>query len=103
MLPVLPYLFGDGMLVDSSLQLLQLCSNGSELRRSHCLTQDLPTVPAIVRLGQFNPPREKFVHVLVVAPAALGPQSAPGALSSHTEALHCLFSGKESQLLRKKH
>lgn len=45
-LPALPYLFGDSMLVDSALQLLQLCSNGSELCCPHCLTQDLPTVPA---------------------------------------------------------
>lgn len=45
-LPVLPYLFGDSMLVDSALQLLQLCSNGSKLCCSHGLTQDLPTVSA---------------------------------------------------------
>lgn len=45
-LPALPYLFGDSVLVDSALELLQLCSNGSELCCPHCLTQDLPTVPA---------------------------------------------------------
>ncbi|KAL2302444.1 hypothetical protein Nmel_009873 [Mimus melanotis] len=50
-LPALPYLFGDSMLVDSALQLLQLCSNGSELCCPHCLTQDLPTVPATSNPG----------------------------------------------------
>ena len=48
---VLPYLFGDSMLVNSALQLLQLCSNGSKLCCSHCLTQDLPTVSATNKSG----------------------------------------------------
>lgn len=48
---VLPYLFGDSMLVNSALQLLQLCSNGSKLCCSHCLTQDLTTVSATNKSG----------------------------------------------------
>lgn len=49
-LSVWPYLFGDSMLVDSALQLLQLCSNGSKFCCPHCLTQNLPTVSAIGKI-----------------------------------------------------
>lgn len=58
-------LFGDSMLVDSALQLLQLCSNGSKLCCSHCLAQNLSTVSELLNFFMCNwSLPQNMVHLL---------------------------------------